>query len=285
MHDLPVTYALASLLFYATALAYAAASVLFLVHLVGSRFGATALKMAPWFLALGAALHSGHIVVASEVAGVCPVEGIHFAMSVLSLLACVAYLDFRRRWRIDVVGSFVAPLALSSLLASRFVGGGELAPGPRVKGALLPLHVAVNLFGVALFSLAAGAALTYLVQEKQLKKKRLEGVFQRLPPLDQLDRAEHRLLLWSFPLLTVGIVTGTLWTKRLEIGGVFPMLHAAFGYSAWFICAAVLLLRAGAGWRGRRAAYGTIAAFSFTVVLLLIYLWAPTSDAAVAMQP
>jgi ABC-type uncharacterized transport system permease subunit len=141
------------------------------------------------------------------------------------------------------------------------------------------------MFGVALFSLAAGAALTYLVQEKQLKKKRLEGVFQRLPPLDQLDRVEHRLLLGSFPLLTLGIVTGTLWTKKIEIGGIFPMLHAAFGYSAWFICAAVLLLRAGAGWRGRRAAYGTIAAFGFTVMLLLVYLLAPTSDAAVAMHP
>lgn len=280
-----MTYALATSLFYATAVAYACASVFFLVHLAGSRFGATAAKLAPRFLVVGAGLHAWHIVVASEVARVCPVEGIHFAMSVVSLLACVAYLTLRRRWRIDVVGSFVAPLALSSLLASRFVGGGELAPGPRVKGALLPLHVAVNMFGVALFSLAAGAALTYLVQEKQLKKKRLEGVFQRLPPLDQLDRVEHRLLLGSFPLLTLGIVTGTLWTKKIEIGGIFPMLHAAFGYSAWFICAAVLLLRAGAGWRGRRAAYGTIAAFGFTVMLLLVYLLAPTSDAAVAMHP
>jgi ABC-type uncharacterized transport system permease subunit len=207
-------------------------------------------------------------------------------MSVASFFACVVYLALRSRWRIDVVGAFVTPLALTSLLASRFVGGGDIAPGPAFKSALLPLHVAINVLGVALFSLACGAAITYLVQEKQVKKKRLEGVFQRLPPLDSLDRAEHKLLLWSFPLLTTGMVIGSFWAKKIELAGGIAILHAAFGYGAWLICAAVLLLRAGAGWRGRRAAYGTIAGFGFTVVLLLLFLLrTPAGEAAVARLP
>jgi ABC-type uncharacterized transport system permease subunit len=276
---------LAFALFLATAIAYLVASVLFLAYLVGAQAGISGARFAPRVLALGSVMHAGHIVLASLIAGVCPVEGIHFAVSVASLFACIAYLTFRVRFRIDVVGAFVAPLALTSLLASRFVGGGDVAPSPGVKSALLPLHVAMNMLGVALFCLASGAAITYLVQEKLLKKKRLEGVFQRLPPLDSLDRAEHRLLLTSFPLLTVGIVTGSLWTKKIEVGGAFALLHAAFGYSAWMICAAVLLLRAGAGWRGRRAAYGTIAGFGFTVILLLLYLLRPAPAAAVAILP
>jgi ABC-type uncharacterized transport system permease subunit len=280
-----VSIELANALFVATVCAYLVASALFVGYLAGVAGGARSAKLAPWVLLIGVGMHTANVILASEIAGVCPVEGIHFAMSVVSLLACMAYLIMRSRWRIDVVGAFVAPLALSSLLASRFVGGGELAPSPRVKDAFLPLHIAVNLFGVALFSLAFAAAVTYLVQERQVKKKKLEGVFPRLPPLDQLDRAEHRLLLGSFPLLTLGIVTGTLWTKKIDIGGIFPILHATLGYGAWFICAGVLLLRAGAGWRGRRAAYGTIAAFGFTVILLLLYLWAPQRDAALAMLP
>ena len=170
-------------------------------------------------LAIGATLHAAQIIVMSEVLHVCPVEGIHFAMSVVSLFACVAYLTMRSRWRIDVIGAFVAPLALTSLLASRFVGGGDLAPSQGMKSAILPLHVAINLLGVALFALACGAAVAYLVQEKQLKKKHLEGVFQRLPPLDQLDRAEHRLLLAGFPLLTIGIVTGSIGRGRSRTAG------------------------------------------------------------------
>ena len=37
-------------------------------------------------------------------------------------------------------------------------------------------------------------------------------------------------------------------------------------------CGEVLFLRAAAGWRGRRAAYGTIAGFAFAVLVLVLYL-------------
>ena len=286
VHDPAVSLVVANLLFFATALAYLAASVLFLGFLAGAKGASSSARFAPVLLGIGAAMHCAHIYVAAEVAHVCPVVGIHSAMSVASFFVCVAYLGLRPRWRIDVLGAFVTPLALTSLLASRFVGGGDIAPGPAFKSAFLPLHVAINMLGFAFFSLASGAAVAYLVQDKLVKKKRLAGIFQRLPPLDSLDRAEHKLLLWSFPLFTIGIITGAIWTKELEVAGIVTILHAALGYGAWVICAAVLLLRAGAGWRGRRAAYGTIAGFGFTVLLLLLYLLrTPAGEAAVALRP
>ena len=278
--------AFADVLFLITSLTYLGASALFVAYLMGAPGSERLMRIAPRLLGVGALMHAAHIVVASIVAHVCPVEGIHFAMSVVSMLVCVVYLAIRTRARLDVVGAFVAPLALTSLLASRFVGGGALEPGPRFKSALLPLHVTMNLLGVALFSLAFAAAVAYLVQEKQLKKKRLEGIFQRLPPLDSLDKAEHRFLLAGFPLLTIGIVTGTFWAKRIEAGGTAEIARAAFGYITWLLFAGVLLLRAAAGWRGRRAAYGTIAGFGFAVLVLVLYLLrspVPTA-AAVAMH-
>jgi ABC-type uncharacterized transport system permease subunit len=205
-------------------------------------------------------------------------------MSVVSMLMCVAYVVFRKRYRVEVAGAFVAPLALTSLLASRFVGAQE--PGAGVKSVILPFHVVTNLVGVALFALAFSAASLYLVQEHLLKQKRIDGVFRRLPPLDALDRAEHRFLLWGFPLLTIGIVTGTLWARRVEMGAPSEVLRAVFGYVTWLVIAGVLLLRAAAGWRGRRAAYGTIAGFGFAVVVLVLYLvrgQAPAGVTAMAM--
>ena len=47
-------------------------------------------------------------------------------------------------------------------------------------------------------------------------------------------------------------------------------VHGVPGTATWTLFAAVLLLRAGAGWRGRKAAYGTIAGFSFAVLVLLV---------------
>jgi ABC-type uncharacterized transport system permease subunit len=274
---------LVDVLFAATALTYLAACALFIASLVasGNERAARAGRIAPRFVALGVVLHAAHIVVSSLVWHVCPVEGVHFALSVVSMLACVVYLAMRLRFRIDVVGAFVAPLALTFLLASYFV-----PKEPPFRDTVLPFHVAANLLGVALFTLAFAAAVAYLVQERRLKSKKLEGVFQRLPPLDALDRAEHRFLLAGFPLLTIGILTGTLWAHHVEAGSRADIARAAFGYISWLLFAGVLLLRAAAGWRGRRAAYGTIAGFGFTVLVLVIYLLrsvvAPSSVASIS---
>lgn len=259
----------ANVLFVLTAAAYVMASAIFLRYLV--RGVGDVGKMGPHLILAGASLHATHIVVASLVAKVCPVEGIHFPMSVASMLMCFVYLGARTRFRVEVAGAFVAPLALTSLMASRFVGGGN-EPGERIKSVILPFHVTLSIFGLALFGLAFSSATLYLLQERLVKRKQIDGVSRRLPPLDALDRAEHRFLLAGFPLLTVGIITGTLWAQRVEMGAPSDVLRAIFGYVAWLVIAAVLFLRAAAGWRGRRAAYGTIAGFGFAVAVLVVYL-------------
>jgi ABC-type uncharacterized transport system permease subunit len=278
---------LSDVLFGATALVYAFACALFVAFLLGfpaapadggdrAPRADTVARWAPRLVVIGVPLHAMHIVVSSLVLHVCPVEGIHFAMSIVSLLAAIAYALARARFRIDVIGAFVAPLALTFLLASRFVGPGA---APRFRSAILPFHVAANLLGVALFTLAFATAVAYLVQERHLKRKDLHGIFERLPPLDALDRAEHRFLVAGFPLLTIGVLTGTLWAREVEAGGAAEIARAAFAYASWALFGGVLLLRAAAGWRGRRAAYGTIAGFGFTLLVLALYL---VRDAAAA---
>jgi ABC-type uncharacterized transport system permease subunit len=234
--------------------------------------------IARWLLAGAAALHGVHIIVYSLVLRACPVAGVHFPLSVASLMMGTTYLLLRRRFRIDALGAFVAPLALATMLTSRFIGGGALTPGARVKSAVLPFHVSVNLLGIALFSLASAAAVLYLLQERRLKEKRLEGLFQRLPPLDALDRAEHRFLLAGFPLLTLGVLSGTVWAVRVDADAVSDLVRAAFGYGTWVVSAAVLLSRASLGWRGRRAAYGTLAGYGCALVVLVLYLLRNAGD-------
>ncbi len=264
-----MSHALVAVILAATVIAYATSCGLFAAFLASDRFARTG-AAAPRVLLVATLLHAVHITVSSIVWHVCPVEGVHFALSVASMLACAIYLALRRRYRIDVVGAFVAPLALTFLLASSLVAMSQ--PDPHYRSAILPIHVAVNLVGDALFMLAFAAAVAYLVQERRLKQKKLVGIFQKLPPLDALDRAEHRFLLAGFPLLTAGILTGVYWAQDVEAGRAGDVARAVFGYATWVLFAGVLLLRAGAGWRGRRAAYGTIAGFSFAVLVLIVYL-------------
>jgi ABC-type uncharacterized transport system permease subunit len=257
------------LVFYATVIAYAGAAMLFFRDLakpVPARPGRVAPRVL--ILALAAVLHAAYVCLASIIANVCPVRSIHFVASIAALLATSLYLGMRRRWNIDALGAFVAPVALTFVLGSRFVGAADEGIG----GGYLALHVTVNVLGDALFFLASGTAVLYLVEERRLKQKRAASVFGKLPPLDALDRAEHRLLLTGFPLLTLGIITGTAWAHRIETGSPAETARALFAYGTWLLFAGVLVLRALLGWRGRRAAYGTIAGFLFAVAVLVVYL-------------
>jgi ABC-type uncharacterized transport system permease subunit len=261
------------------ALAYLAATVMFFLQIL-QREG---WQRGPLALTIGAAAHLLYITMASAVARVCPVESVNFALSVASLVATGAYLLARRRWSLDALGVVVAPLGLMPLLGTRLAGLQEA--GQRLPPVFLTLHVAANLVGVALFGLACAAAGFYLFVERRLKQKRFASVAGRLPPLDMLDQAEHRFLLTGFPLLTLGIITGTVWSHKLQLGVGNEFWRAALSLAMWLVFGGVLLLRVGAGWRGRRAAVGTITGFILALLVLVGYLVRPALQASASTHP
>jgi ABC-type uncharacterized transport system permease subunit len=232
--------------------------------------------VAPALLTAAALGHAAYMTLASLVAHVCPIRSVHFLLSVASLFATATYLTLRRRFRVDALGLLVSPLGLAFLLGTFFLG--KPAPEPRLSPIFITLHVLANLLGVALFLLAGGAAALYLIQERRIKEKRHLARTGNLPPLDTLDTAEHRFLVAGFPLLTLGIVTGTYWAQKLESGSPDEVMRTIFGYATWLLIGGVLLLRAAAGWRGRRSAYGTIAGLFCATAVLVIYLVRPATD-------
>jgi ABC-type uncharacterized transport system permease subunit len=257
-------------LFALTAALYAVASGLY-VHFLARGTEATATWAAR---SLGAAVasHVGFLAASFAVERHLPTADIHQALAGMSLLVVLGYLaTMRTRPRLRVLGAFITPVTLLLFLGAAFRRGVGTVPD-EVRSALLPVHVAVNMLGLAAFALAFAAALAYLLQERQLRQKNLGGMFQRLPALDVLDTLGLKAVLVGFPLLTIGVVTGTIWAVRLR-GDAFPLSAAqGFGLLAWILFAAVLLLRVAAGWRGRKAAIGTTLGFLCTIAVLLGYV-------------
>jgi ABC-type uncharacterized transport system permease subunit len=253
---------------------YAAASTLFYLDVARSTDVSTQARWAPWFLGIAAAGHASYVVIASFVAHVCPVHSVHFVLSIASLAATAAYLVARKRFKAQALGLIVAPVGLVVALGTFFLG--TATTEQRLPAAFTGFHVFANLVGVALFLLACGAAVMYLVQERRLKQKKSLLLSKKggLPPLESLDKAVHRFLIAGFPLLTLGVITGTVWAPKLEAGAVEDVVRTAFGYAMWLLIGGVLVLRA-IGWRGRRSAYGTVAGFLCAMVVLGIYLVRP----------
>jgi ABC-type uncharacterized transport system permease subunit len=195
-----------------------------------------------------------------------------FFASIAMVLAAALYLGTRARLRINAVGLILAPVGLTLALAVLLWGAPQRAG--RLPPSFIALHVFAILCGAALFLLACAAAVLYLVQERRLKRK-TAVLTSGLPALDTLDRTAHRALLGGFPLLTLGVVTGTIHALQLHEGSAVAWVRTLFGYAAWLVLGGVLLLRLVAGWRGRRSAYGTLVGFACALVVLLVYLLRP----------
>lgn len=198
-----------------------------------------------------------------------PMRDLHQTLTVLSLGTVIAFLiTSARKPTLRILGAFVTPVTLLFFLASGL--GRSVAPvSDEVRSMLLPFHIGVNVTGVAAFAVAFAAALAYVIQERMLRRKEIGPLFQRLPALDVLDTLGLRAVLVGFPLLTIGVVTGAFWAHRLEQG---LNLAQGLGIIAWAVFAGVLILRLALGWRGRRAAYGTITGFAFAVAVLGTYV-------------
>jgi cytochrome c-type biogenesis protein CcsB len=132
-----------------------------------------------------------------------------------------------------------------------------------LRSAWLPIHVTLAFLGYALFVLAAGVSVVYLVYERRLKTKRLLiPSDERAPSLEKLDRINYRLLGWGFLMLSLAIITGAIWADASW--GHFWSWEPQESWSLviWLLYAALLESRLTAGWRGRRAAALTIVVFT-----------------------
>jgi ABC-type uncharacterized transport system permease subunit len=250
----------------AALVAYAAAAVVYLAFHAGRR---------PALARVGrAALVAGWGLQVVDIAIRCT-HGQHPASSTAEAMAFTAwvvvggYLAASVRYRLEVAGAFVVPAALVLLLLARVVPADELTP----PGSLGVVHVGLATVGVATFALAAAIETVYLLQERRLKRKRLDGLRGGNAPLDTLDRLAARCVSIGFPVFTLALVTGAVWVARLGVlnKGIALRPEYLLAIGSWIAFGVLLVARAGAGWQGRRAAWLTVGGFAGVLLVVLGY--------------
>jgi ABC-type uncharacterized transport system permease subunit len=255
-----------TLLFDLTLALYALACGLYLSHLSSGNDGIA--RVARVTLAAAFLAHTVDIG-ALCVHGVHPFVNAREALSFVAWLTIGAYLGVTLRYRVPVLGALVVPVTMVLDVAARV---GPTMPGHSAS-LLADLHIGLATAGIALFAVAAGDAAVFLAAEKQLKRHRLGKIGRKGPPLETLDRINRACILAGFPLFTVAMVMGALLAMRVPGGGVHRLLHPEYLMSvvAWVLYAALITARVTAGWRGRRAAWVTLAGFTAAVGVLVIY--------------
>ena len=258
-------------LFYVTTAFYALATLGYLAYLATMR--------KPLWKAAFAVLVAGFVVQTASLAiryyqtGYTPVTNRFEAEVAFSWLLVAVYLVIQIRHSMPVLGAFVTPPALLLLLLASFETGQPELPA-RIAHLLpsrwMPLHVFFAFLGDALLGVAACFAVMYLIQERQLKKKKIGAFYDRLPSIETLDRMTYRCISIGFPCLTLGILTGVIWLKQTSGNYVdWQDGRQTATLLTWFLYAAILHGRLIVGWRGRRVAWMNIIGF---LIILLTFL-------------
>ena len=256
---------MAAMFFMVTMALYFAATVSFLAYLLWPSEALS--KASLGMTAIGFAAHT--IALVARMVGTADVSppGFHEALSFFSWMLILVFLAVEFRHRLHVLGSFIVPLALVSLVSAAALP--ETAPTLSPVFRTLWVHVTLSMLGTVGFAIAFVAGLMYLIQDRLLKSKRFNVLYSKLPALDFLDHLNQQSIVMGFPLLTLGIITGALSAEFSRGSYLSWNPEQTWALVTWVFYFAVLLGRLTVGWRAKRAAYLTIIGFAGVILTLI----------------
>jgi ABC-type uncharacterized transport system permease subunit len=245
------------------AASYAAAFALELWHLFRPR--PIQRLIAIGFAAAGLFAHITYLVAQSFVEQKLSLGSPTGSLFLLALILAVFYVgEAIHRGRI-AWALFVLPVVLG------LIGLGDFLRDPK------ELPMAQSFWGVThgtLLTLASVgvsigfiASIMYLVQLRRLQSKLPPTQGLTLLSLERVETMNRRAILWSFPLLTAGLLAGL--ALQTNYGSDWFTLRVLSTVGLWVVSAILLFLRYRVHVRGRQLAVWTMFAFAILVLALV----------------
>jgi cytochrome c-type biogenesis protein CcsB len=179
----------------------------------------------------------------------------------LTFVAVVFFVALMIKYRAYYLGLFMMGAVVVALGLAQtviYTAAGPLVPA--LQSYWLSIHVTAITLAVGTYFVAAVLGVVYLFAERHARRvaagraSATDGIMDRLPAPDVLDRLAYRTVMFAFPLWTFGIIAGAIWADQAwgRYWGWDPTETWAF--ITWVVYACFLHARSTAGWRGRKAA-------------------------------
>jgi cytochrome c-type biogenesis protein CcsB len=259
-------------LFDITTLLFGVASVNYVVALYGKR--ETIARIGTWVCIAAAVVST--VAIGTRWAesyrlgiGRIPVTNLYESLVFFAWSVNLFYLLVEWKYKSWTFGAFVMPIAFGTMLFA-FTNESSIEPlVPALQSYWLHAHVITCFVGYAAFAVSAGVATMYLMKAKREKRKVTGGVVALFPSTKILDDLVYKSIMWGFPFLTAGIITGAAWANYAW--GTYWSWDPKETWSliVWLVYAAFLHARVTRGWHGRRAAILSIVGFLATIFCYL----------------
>src|SRR4030065_96681 len=198
-------------LFDITTLLFGVASVNYIAALYGKK--ETLARIGTWICIAAAMVSTAALGVRWAESykmgiGRIPVTNLYESLVFFAWSVNLFYLVVEWKYKSRTFGAFVMPIAFGNMLFA-LTNESSIRPlVPALQSYWLHAHVITCFGGDAGFAVSAGVAVMYLMKAKQEERKVTGGVVQRFPSTKVLDELVYRAIIWGFPFLTAGIITG-----------------------------------------------------------------------------
>jgi len=233
-----------------------------------------------YIIGAGFVAHTAAMALSWREAGYFPVVNPKEVSAFIGWAIAGYYLAMSRRYHTRALPAFILPLVYLFTLVSLLLPTPVEALPRMLESAItaspmtqiiFPFHVTLVIASYAAFAVTSVCGVMYLLQERELKAKRFGAGFERLPALNTCDEIGYRSVTIGFALLSLGIVTGIFWNNQRDGRYWHNDPKEVMALITWIVYLFPIHYRLTAGWRGRRAAWMSIAGF---VVVILTWLGA-----------
>ena len=174
-----------------------------------------------YFLAILLIAHSSEIFIRNITLNTMPLSTAHDAYSFLAISILFVYMIIEMGMSERGSGLFILFFAFILQLLSINYLSWEPETNSLLTNASFAIHASIAIMGYTALSLSAIYAVMYLIQKRNLKKRKMGALFTQLPALNFLERMSIRSVVVGIVLLGIGIIFGHRQAYK-TIGSYWP---------------------------------------------------------------
>lgn len=226
-------------------------------------------RLARYLTLANLSVHLISVIYAGIVEGRIPLTSTYRVISFLTMIIAGIYIFAEHRLKTRSLGAFVFPLIFIFHVIS-FFGFGVISQELDIfKTPIFWLHIISSVCGYSAFVYSMVLGVMYLYLFYSLKKRKLRVMYDRLPPLESLEKMIGTSQIGGLCFLTLGIIGGALMAHRewnqIPVGDPKILLTGLI----FVIYLVNVILKFVLKWSGRRMAYMAVLGFC---VLIFVFI-------------